>query len=97
MSQPEPPAKNRRLNRAGRRSGPRKCLAARGAWAWGPNVVVAVLDLSEEGARLLLEVPRLPRQEVEVEPHGQNQSRPRAPRRRASPSGGSSAWPTHET
>jgi hypothetical protein len=68
--------KNRRLNR--RRPAKRSVQVAcrKGALGLGPNLAVAVLDLSEEGARLLLKAELPPRQEVELDLTAPGVSRP---------------------
>lgn len=63
MSQPEGPDHNRRRRD---RLAPRRPLEVRCRWGLGPNVAQALLDLSEDGTRLLIDEPLPVGQEVNI-------------------------------
>jgi hypothetical protein len=79
MSQPNPPNPPERNRRLAPRRPPKRTTKAtghKGPMGLGPNVVLSVLDLSENGARLVVKVLLEKGQEVEVNLQGQSQPRP---------------------
>ena len=66
MSQREAGVKQRRGSARRRPKGGTKAVCRRGAMGLGPNLALAVLDVSEAGARLLLGAALPKGQEVEI-------------------------------
>jgi PilZ domain len=67
---------NRRLSTRRRPKVRIRVVCRKGALDLGPNVAESLLDVSEEGARLLLNQPLLVNQEVTVGLEGPNHRRP---------------------
>jgi hypothetical protein len=79
MSQPSPPSRPEKNRRLSSRRPPKRSTRAtghKGALGLGPNLVLSVVDLSESGARLVVEVPLEKGQEVELNLQGQSHPRP---------------------
>jgi hypothetical protein len=76
MSQPASAVRNRRLNRRQVPKGSMKATCHRGPFGLGPNIAVAVLDISESGAQLVVKEPLKPGQAVEVGVVGLGRLRP---------------------
>jgi hypothetical protein len=73
---PSPPEKNRRLSPRRHPKRTTKATGHKGVLGLGPNVVLSVVDLCENGARLVVKVPLEKGQEVEVNLQGQSHARP---------------------
>jgi hypothetical protein len=71
-----PPEKNRRTSPRRSGKGGVQVACRMNALGLGPNVAVALLDVSDAGARLTVRTPLLPGQEVEVELCGIGRGRP---------------------
>jgi hypothetical protein len=66
MSQPTPPAANRRTARRQQPKRTTKVICRRGNLGIGPNLVHSLLDLSEGGLRALSHTPLQPGESLEV-------------------------------
>src|SRR5262249_43671521 len=67
MTQPQTARREKRLARRRSPKGGTKARCYKSTLGLGPDVALAVLDISETGARLLLRAPVKPGQEVEVD------------------------------
>jgi hypothetical protein len=66
MTQTAAALRNRRLSRRKLPKGGLKVLCQKGSWGLGPNLALAVLDVSEAGIRLVLKAPLEHGQEISV-------------------------------
>jgi hypothetical protein len=76
MSQTTPAVRNRRLNRRQPPKGSTRATCHRGLFGLGRNIAVAVLDISEYGAQLVVKEPVKKGQAVEVSLEGLGRLRP---------------------
>ena len=76
MSEPVPGGRNRRLSRRRPAKSRVKVVCRRGALDLGPDLAVALLDLAETGARLVVKDALLPGREVSLSLAGQSTLRP---------------------
>ena len=76
MTEPNPPGRNRRLNRRRPAKHRVKVVCRANAMDLGPNLALAVLDVSETGMRLMVKDLLRPGREVSVSLEGQSIRRP---------------------
>ena len=76
MTNSAPSARNRRLSQRRPAKGRLRVICRRGGLDLGPNLALAVLDLSETGVRLVVKEALEPGREVSVSLEGQSNLRP---------------------
>ena len=76
MTDPAPKAKNRRIYQRRSPKSSTKVTCRKGTLDLGPNLALAVLDLSETGIRLRLRAALVAQQEVAITLEGSNHRRP---------------------